>query len=158
EAGEEVICDPRTLALRARRWRRLGAIALSEQPLPVTPGEETAEALAAAIVQAGLDRLPWNKALRQWRDRVQLPRRSVGGEWPDLSDAALAWTAGTWLAPLLTDKTGIADLTASEFDAALQGLLPHSLRRRLETEAPTHFDAPSGSRVPIDYEAEEGPK
>src|SRR5262249_40936627 len=38
EAGEEVTCDPRTLGLRARRWRRLGAIALSEQPLPVARG------------------------------------------------------------------------------------------------------------------------
>jgi ATP-dependent helicase HrpB len=158
EADDDVTCDPKTLALRARRWRRLGAIALSEQPTPVTPGEATAKALAAAIVQAGLDRLPWTKALRQWRDRVQFLRRSEGGEWPDLSDAALASTAETWLAPLLMDKTGIAGLTASEFDAALQGLLPYSLRRRLETEAPTHFDAPSGSRVPIDYEAEEGPK
>jgi ATP-dependent helicase HrpB len=158
EAGDEVTCDPKTLALRARRWRRLGAIALSEQPMPVTPGKATAKALTAAIVQAGLDRLPWTKAVRQWRDRVQFLRRSEGGEWPDLCDGALASTADTWLVPLLMDKTGVAGLTPSEFDAALQALLPYSLRRRLETEAPTHFDAPSGSRVPIDYEAEEGPK
>jgi ATP-dependent helicase HrpB len=158
EAGEEVTCDPKTLALRARRWRRLGAIALAEQPLAVTPGEATAKALTAAVGQAGLDRLPWTKALRQWRDRVQFLRRSEGGEWPDLSDTALAATAETWLAPLLVDKTAIGDLAASEFDSAFQNLLPYSLRRRLETEAPTHFDAPSGSRVPIDYEAEEGPK
>jgi ATP-dependent helicase HrpB len=158
EAGEEVTCDSKTLTLRARRWRRLGAISLAEQPLPVTPGEATAKALAAAVVQAGLDRLPWTKALRQWRDRVEFVRRSESGEWPDLSDGTLAATADTWLAPLLMDKTGIGGLTGSELDAAVQNLLPYSLRRRLDTEAPTHFDAPSGSRVPIDYEAEEGPK
>jgi ATP-dependent RNA helicase HrpB len=158
EAGEEVTCDPRTLALRARRWRRLGAIALSEQPLPVSPGEATAKALTAAIVQAGLDRLPWTKALRQWRDRVQFLRRSEGDEWPDLSGAALVATTEAWLEPLLMDKTALADVTASGFEAALHELLPYNLRRRLETEAPTHFDAPSGSRAPIDYEAEEGPK
>jgi ATP-dependent helicase HrpB len=50
------------------------------------------------------------------------------------------------------------DVARPTADAALQALLPYSLRRRLETEAPTHFEAPSGSRVPIDYEAEEGPK
>jgi len=33
-----------------------------------------------------------------------------------------------------------------------------ALRRRLDAEAPTHFDAPSGSSVPIDYETAEGPK
>ncbi|MBO0751529.1 MAG: ATP-dependent helicase HrpB [Bradyrhizobiaceae bacterium] len=158
EAGEEVTCDPRTLALRARRWRRLGAIVLSEQPLPVTPGKMTAKALAAATVRAGLDRLPWTRARRQWRDRVQFLRRAEGGEWPDLSDGALAATADTWLTPLLLDKTGIADLTASDLDHALDNLLPYNLRRRLEAEAPTHFDAPSGSRTPIDYAAEEGPK
>src|SRR5262249_57289700 len=37
-------------------------------------------------------------------------------------------------------------------------LLPWGLRRRLDAEAPTHFIAPSGSSVPIDYEAEEGAK
>jgi ATP-dependent helicase HrpB len=37
-------------------------------------------------------------------------------------------------------------------------LLPWNMKRRLEAEAPTHFAAPSGSSVPIDYEAEEGPK
>ena len=30
--------------------------------------------------------------------------------------------------------------------------------RRLDAEAPTHFAAPTGSRVPIDYQAEGGPK
>ena len=37
-------------------------------------------------------------------------------------------------------------------------LLPWGLRRRLEVEAPTHFAAPSGSSVPIDYDAEAGPQ
>ena len=41
--------------------------------------------------------------------------------------------------------------------AALDALLPWTLRKRLDAEAPTHFTAPSGSAVPIDYEAEQGP-
>lgn len=155
---EEVTCDAKTLTLRGRRSRRLGAIVLSEQPLPVTPDEATAKLLAVAIVEAGLERLPWTKGLRQWRDRVQFLRRAEGAEWPDLSDAGLVATAETWLAPLLADKTSLAALTASHFEQAIHDLLPYSLRRRLETEAPSHFDAPSGSRIPIDYEAEEGPK
>src|SRR5262249_54419308 len=57
EATEEVACDPRTLSLRARRSRRIGAIMLNDQPLPVTPSDATAKLLAAAIGKAGLDRL-----------------------------------------------------------------------------------------------------
>ena len=38
---------------------------------------------------------------------------------------------------------------------ALDALLPFDLARRLEEEAPSHFEAPSGSQLPIDY-GEEG--
>ncbi len=31
------------------------------------------------------------------------------------------------------------------------------MRKRLDAEAPTHFTAPTGSHVPIDYDAEQGP-
>ncbi len=158
EATEEVTCDPKTLTLRARKSRRIGAIMISEQLLPVKPNDVTAKLLVAAIVKVGLDRLPWTKALRQWRDRVLFLRRAEGTEWPDVSDAGLAATAEAWLTPPLTDKTSLGALTASDFEPALHNLLPYNLRRRLEAEAPTHFDAPSGSRVPIDYEAKEGPK
>jgi ATP-dependent helicase HrpB len=155
---EEITCDAKTLALRGRRSRRLGAIALGEQPLPVEASEAAAKTLADAIVKAGLDRLPWTKALAQWRDRVAFLRHAEGEEWPDLSDPGLAASAAAWLAPLLFGKTALAQVTEAEFETALHGLLSHALRRRLDAEAPTHFDAPSGSRVPIDYTAEEGPK
>jgi ATP-dependent helicase HrpB len=157
EAREEVSVDPGTLALRCRRSRRLGAITLGEQPMPVVADEITAKRLAAAIAAAGLDRLPWTKALRQWRDRVLFLRGAEGDEWRDLSDAALAAGAMDWLAPLLADKTSLGALTAAELESALQNMLPYAMRRRLEAEAPTHFDAPSGSRVPIEYDAD-GPK
>jgi ATP-dependent helicase HrpB len=154
---EEITVDPNSLALRGRRARRLGAIALGEQAIPVVADESTAARLAQAIAASGLDRLPWTKSLRQWRDRVLFLRTAEGEEWPDLSDATLSASADEWLRPLLADKTSLGGLGADELETALHGLLPHALRRRLEAEAPTHFDAPSGSRVPIEYEAE-GPK
>ena len=158
EAREEVAFDPPSASLRGRRLRRLGAIALAEQPIAVQASADAARTLAAGLAKAGLGRLPWTKALAQWRDRVRFLRRSEGEEWPDLSDAALAERIDDWLTPTLMDKTALAHLGADELAAALAGLLPHRLRRRLDTEAPTHFEAPSGSQVPIDYEAPEGPK
>jgi ATP-dependent helicase HrpB len=131
---------------------------LSERPIPIAANEQTAQALARGIAQLGLDRLPWSKALAQWRDRVNFLRRHEGEEWPDLSDPALAATAGDWLAPAFAGKTALAQLVADEFANAVHGLLPWNLRRRLDIDAPTHFEAPSGSRAPIEYAAEEGPK
>ena len=63
-----------------------------------------------------------------------------------------------WLAVLLAGKTSLAELSADEFAGALGARLAYPLTRRLEAEAPTHFTAPTGSRVPVDYEAEGGPK
>jgi ATP-dependent helicase HrpB len=158
EERTEVTFDSASASLRGRRSEHLGAITLAVRPFRIEPNDETAGLLAGGIGRLGLDRLPWTKSLAQWRDRVNFLRRAEGAEWPDLSDAALAATVEAWLAPALTGKTALADLSADELSQALHGLLPWPLRRRLETEAPTHFDAPSGSHVPIDYEAEEGPK
>jgi ATP-dependent RNA helicase HrpB len=155
---EELTLDNATLSLRARRLRRLGAITLDEQIRKVEPNDETAQMLAEGIVRLGIDRLPWTKSLRQWRDRVMFLRQAEGEDWPDLSDAALAASATDWLAAALAGKTALAQLAAEEFAAAIHGLLPWKLRRRLDAEAPTHFAAPSGSSVPIDYEEEAGPK
>ena len=60
--------------------------------------------------------------------------------------------------PLLDGKTTLASVSADELSTAIGALLPWNLKRRLDAEAPTHFSAPSGSSVPIDYDAEEGPK
>jgi ATP-dependent helicase HrpB len=157
EAREDIACDPATLSLRGRRLRRLGAITLAEQPVPVVPDAASAKILADGVVKAGLHRLLWSKALQQWRDRVNFLRRSEGDEWPDLSDDGLAARIDEWLAPALADKKSIADLSSGELESALAALLPYPLRRRLDAEAPTHFTAPTGTRVPIDYEAEGGP-
>ncbi|MGH6664512.1 MAG: ATP-dependent helicase C-terminal domain-containing protein [Pseudolabrys sp.] len=59
--------------------------------------------------------------------------------------------------PFLAGKTALSQIGADDLAAALDALLPWSLRKRLDAEAPTHFTAPSGSSVPIDYEAEQGP-
>lgn len=156
ESREDVVFDKASASLRARKSRRLGAVVLNEQTVPVPASEEAAAILAEGLRQVGLGRLPWSKALAQWRDRVMFLRREEGDEWPDLSDAALSKDFD-WLAPFLSGKTALAQLSADELAAALQALLPHPLPRRLEKEAPTHFTAPTGSIIPIDY-TEEGPK
>ncbi len=153
----ETVFEPASATLRKRRVRRLGAIVFAEQTLPVQCDAETASVLCAGLLALGLHRLPWSKAMRQWRDRVSFLRRSEGGEWPDLSDAALAARADEWLLPLADGKAALSDIGADELADAVMALVPWNLRRKVEAEAPTHFEAPTGTRVAIDYEAEAGP-
>ncbi len=158
EDREAVTFDDASASLRARRSRRLGAVVLAEQIKQVTPDSDTAHILAQGLVGLGLDRLPWSKVALQWRNRVRFLRGTEGEEWPDLSNEGLARNAAEWLEPLLLDKTTRAEISAEQLSDAVSALVPWNLRRRLDAEAPTHFTAPSGSHVPIDYEAEEGPK
>lgn len=157
ELADEITFDKTAMALRARRRKKLHALTLSEQPLPVTPSAETARIFAEGLVSVGLDRLPWSKPLKQWRDRVMFLRATAPEEWPDLSDVALAGDAENWLVPALFDKTSLANFSAGDLSDALMAKLPWELRARLEREAPTHFEAPTGTSLPIDYEAEQGP-
>ena len=157
ENSEEVSFDRGAMALRARRKRTLHAITLSEAPMALSPSAETARVFAAGLVGAGLDKLPWSKPLKQWRDRVSFLRRAEGDSWPDLTDAALAAESENWLVPALYDKISLKEFSAGELSDALMGLLPWELRARLEREAPTHFEAPTGTMLAIDYEAEQGP-
>ena len=157
ETREEIAFDPASASLRMRRLRKFGALALAEQPMPPVADEAAARALAEGVARLGIARLPWSKALRQWRDRVMFLRRAEGGKWPDLSDAALESDIA-WLASVFAGKISLGELSADEFAGALHARLSYPLPRRLDAEAPTHFEAPTGSRVPIDYDAEGGPK
>ncbi len=157
ERRREVSFDKEKSALRARETRRLGALTLEARNLGVEPGPETARALAEALAAGGIERLPWSPRLQQLRARIAFLRKAEGEEWPDLSDAALATTAGAWLVPFLEHARGLSDVSEAVLSEALDALLPWDMRRRLDAEAPTHFETPVGSRIAIDYEAESGP-
>ena len=157
EATDEISFDRGALALRARRKKTLHAITLSEAPLALSPSAETARIFADGLIGAGLDKLPWSKSAKQWRDRVIFLRKAEGESWPDLSDDGLIASAADWLVPALYDKTSLKDFSVGDLSEALLTLLPWELRARLEREAPTHFEAPTGTMLAIDYEAEQGP-
>jgi ATP-dependent helicase HrpB len=161
EAADEISFDRGAMALRARRKKTLHAITLSEAPLALKPSAETARVLADGLIAAGLDKLPWSKPLKQWRDRVMFLRKAEGDtpehSWPDLSDDALAAQREAWLVPALYDKTSLKEFSSGDLSDALMTLLPWELRARLGREAPTHFEAPTGTQLAIDYEAEQGP-
>lgn len=154
----ETVFDRASRSLRARAQRRYGALVLAERTLSVPSSPEAAAVLARGIGDLGIGQLPWSKSQAQLRDRVAFLHAAAPDQgWPDLSDAALATTAESWLAPFIEGRNGLAAITAADLDAALDTLLPWDLRRRLDAEAPTHFAAPTGSNLAVDYAAEAGP-
>ena len=157
--NDEISFDMGSRALRARRVSRLGAVVFKDQPLPIASDAETALLLAEGIGRLGLEVLPWSKAARQLSHRVEFLRRAEGegNDWPDLSMQNLQSTVAQWLAPQLESKTSLNQISAEDVFEAMSALLPWDMHKRLEREAPTHFTAPTGSHVALDYETEGGP-
>lgn len=149
--------DMRTEAVLARRRLLLDALVLEDMPLAQPDPVACVAAAVRGIAATGLHCLPWTEELRQWQARVRCMRELEGETWPDVSDGALQATLEAWLAPFLTDILRREHLKRVDLDAALRALLPWNLHARLDREAPTHVEVPSGSRLRVDYTAEGGP-
>lgn len=145
---------PETGALRGRRTRRLGRMVISEAPVERIAGDELHAALLEAVREDGLSLLDWDEAAMQARARVALLRGLDGDVWPDWSDEALSASLDDWLAPALSSVSRLKDVNVAQ---ALLNDLPYALRRTLDAEAPSRFETPAGSSLPIDYTAEGGP-
>jgi ATP-dependent helicase HrpB len=157
ETREQVQFDASSGAVRARRARMLGRITLSEGPVEKPSAESLSAALLDAVKQEGLALLPWRESETQFRARVALMRATEGGDWPDLSDAALLASADEWLAPALSGVSRLSALEGGPLLQALEAMLPYALRARLDREAPKRLETPAGGSALIDYEAEGGP-
>jgi ATP-dependent helicase HrpB len=142
-------------AVRSRRQRQLGALRLADETMAVSDLETAAQLLADAAAKK-LASLPWTKDQLALRARASYLCQTLGGSWPDLSDAELG-ASGTWLAPHLQGETKLSAINANHLGNALDILLPWGKRQEMDRLLPSHFSAPSGSHLPIDYAAENGP-
>ena len=144
--------------VRVRRLTRLGRLTVRESVDEAPPAAMVTAALLARVRASGLADLPWGPAAKALRQRLAYLRAGDPEAWPDLSDEALIARLDEWLAPMLVDVRKLADIGPDVLDAALRALVPWDVQRRLEAALPTHWTAPTGTRAPIDYEAEGGPR
>jgi ATP-dependent helicase HrpB len=147
----EVSWDPEAERVRAFRRRMLGAVVVSEAPMADPPGERVVEALLEGIRSGGLGVLPWTKATRQLRERLEFLHRMDPREWPDRSEEALLESLDEWLGPFLAGMKSLDDLRRLDLGEALLSGVGWEGRSRLDALAPTHLEVPSGSRIPVDY-------
>jgi ATP-dependent helicase HrpB len=134
---------------------RLGAIELASSTL-VNP----APALVAAAVREGLrleglGRAALDRRGHGLRRRMDFLHRALGEPWPDVSDEALTAGIESWLGPELSRIRGTRDLGGSTSWRRCVGLLPWPEAGRLAELAPERVEVPSGSRVRIDYAADQ---
>jgi len=155
ETERQTVFDADKRAVRVRETVRLGAILLSERQLPAPKGAEADRAVIEAIRAHGLSLLDWGKGAQAFRRRLAWLHKGLGAPWPDVGDAALLARLGDWLLPFLTGEPSLARIAPGALHDGLMALVPHDLQRKVDTLAPTHYAAPSGSTVPIRYEEDQ---
>ncbi len=149
--------DRRAREVAAETQHRLDAIVIKREPLTDPPAELLTAALIDGVRREGLSLLTWKPEVNRWRARVGFLREFHGEDWPALDDESLLTTLDDWLLPHLGGIRRRRDLERLDLASVLSSRLGWRQGRDLDRFAPTHLTVPSGSRIPIDYEAEDGP-
>ncbi len=150
EHADRVFWDDATQSVRATRAERLGAITIRERPLRDPSNETVQSVLAEAIRSSRLTLLDWTDGATRLRERLAFVA-THDASWPSVDDESLVASLDEWLAPHLAGKRTANDLRTLDLSALLLDRLTWQQRGQLDALAPTHFEAPTGNRIRIDY-------
>lgn len=143
-----------------KAWRRtcIGQLVVKTQPLAKPSEAELHQAMLNGIRDKGLGVLHWTPEAEQLRLRLHCAAQWLPEEaWPAVDDASLLASLEAWLLPQMSGVHSLRALKALDVRQALQNWLPWSLRQKLESELPTHYTVPTGSRIAIRYHEENPP-
>ena len=144
--------------LKAYRRSRIGQLTIKTQPLAKPSEEVLHQAMLNGIRDKGLAALNWTPQAQQLRLRLHCAAKWLPEEsWPAVDDAALLASLESWLLPQMSGVHSLRALQALDVGAALLAWLPWPLRQRLDSELPSHYTVPTGSRIAIRYHEDNPP-
>lgn len=150
--------DEKGGAFYTEQQLRFGQCVLAEKPAKLAlNAEQKQQAWLDYIRSKGLACLNWSDAALQLCQRIALLKQhQPEAGWPDFSTGALLENLADWLGPYLGTISKSAALTQLPLYDALQQQLSYSQQQQLMQLLPTHWQAPTGSRVAINYCSEGG--
>ena len=141
--------------VRAARVERLGAIVLTERPLPDPAPELVAAAVAEGLRTEGLALLRWTPAATNLRERLAAAHAGLGDPWPAVDDDALRSALGA--TPQVRAARSRADLRRLDVVAALRALVPWQVAGTLDDVVPEKVTVPGGTGHRVDYANPDSP-
>lgn len=150
--------DEREERVRAERQQVIGELVLSQRPLTELSDEQKGRCLLQGIRRKGLHVLPWDEHCEGLLARLRCARDWLPDDgWPAMDDESLLARLEEWLLPALSGMTRLEQLKRLNLNDILRQSLPWPLPRRLDEALPSHFTAPTGSRVRIRYQPGQAP-
>ncbi len=144
--------DAKADRIVAARRRKLGALLLSEAPLPSPDPAKVAAALLDGIRRHGVANLGWTPETRNLQARIAFLARLLPSEgWPDVSDEALEARLEDFLGGFVGNCAKWSEIAKIDLAAPLNAFAGHRTRE-LDALAPTHWMLPCGHRARIRYD------
>lgn len=142
--------DPKTGRFTVRRVKALGAIILSESPLPKPSPGVAARAMLDAVTEAGFAAIGADAVVAETLARLAMLEGAGCIAPVGLTGEGLIATAESWLLPLLK-RRGAQVPAPQAVREALAASLDWSVQEALRNEAPLSLSLPSGQTAQVDY-------
>ncbi|MBP6360732.1 MAG: ATP-dependent helicase HrpB, partial [Aeromonas sp.] len=150
--------DEREERVRAERQQVIGELVLSQRPLTDLTDEQKGRCLLQGIRRKGLHVLPWDEQSEGLLARLRCARDWLPDDgWPAMDDESLLAGLEAWLLPAVSGMTRLEQLKRLNLCDVLRQSLSWPLPKRLDEALPSHFTAPTGSRVRIRYQPGQAP-
>lgn len=156
ETRDDAEFDPAKGTFKARRVSALGAIILSEQPLPKPSHDAARTAFLNHLQTDGFAPTGLDRPVKAVLARLQALNAAFGEPWPVWSLSELQAEVFDWLGPLLGHGSFTLPKPATLADA-LKARLDWPLPQELDRKAPRRLKLPSGRDAPIDWLSDRAP-
>nr|WP_321508963.1 ATP-dependent helicase C-terminal domain-containing protein [uncultured Hyphomonas sp.] len=142
--------DPKTGRFAARRVKALGAIVLSEAPLPKPYATVAARAMLEAVREQGFAAIGAGEFVEETLSRIALLEQAGLIEAQGQSMDSLLASADNWLLPCLK-KAGAQVPADYKVREALIASFDWQVQEALRTAVPLSLELPSGQTARVDY-------
>lgn len=154
---ESITWNSDSRRVEARKVHRLDAIVIESYPIDNPDPTRLKQTLLEGIRLHGLDALLWSERSISLRHRLQaLHHHAPESSFGDFSDETLMGSLEVWLLPYLTSQSSLRECESIDLHEVLLSQLSWEQCQRLDLLLPTHFIAPTGSSIPLDYSDPEG--
>lgn len=119
-------------------------------------GRDKQQYFRQEIIANGTSLLNWTDICESWLTRVSwLSTHSAN--FPDINKNIIDATVDQWLLPYLPNISSLQDLKKVDVLPLLEAELTWDQQQFLEKEAPRFYITPSGKKVKIEYDQQQGP-
>lgn len=139
-----------------RRVHKYMSLVMREDKLNSIPDEQFNSCIKGVLLEEGIKFLNWTAKCESWLAKCQW-LHSVVESFPNINEEVLLKNLDTWLIPYTLDVKSLKQLKNKDIYSILNANLTWEQQQVLDACAPSNYITPSGKKVLIRYDENQGP-